>query len=124
MKKATTAVGRKARHRAAETLRLMKECGKYSEAYLMQVDLLSRTLAELDDIEREKSRREYRMVINMISREGNDRPVLNPLEQLYGEFLDRAQRCLKALGMNTDSKERKGEEAAGLEEFLREMKEL
>lgn len=120
---AMTAVGRTARRKSARTVRLMKESGRYSDAYLMQVDLLSRTMAQLDTIEKEKSRRGYQIVIGTLSREGNDRPIINPLETLYADYLDRAQRALKALGMNADSKERKDSDAPGLDEFLKEIRD-
>lgn len=57
-----------------------------------------------------------------LSREGNERESINPKEKLYLDLLEQSQKALKALGMNTDSKDRKpGDD--GLSDFMAQFKD-
>ena len=63
---------------------------------------------------------EYATVTVEYSREGNPRELLNPKDRLYLELVKQAQAALKALGMNTDAKERKSA-SDGFSDFLQEF---
>ena len=55
-----------------------------------------------------------------ISREGNTRESVSPKEKLYLDVSAQAQKALRALGMNVDSKERKTDND-GFKEFMEEF---
>ena len=55
------------------------------------------------------------------SREGNERKSIDPKEKLYLDLVGQTQKALRALGMNTDSKERKADND-GFAKFMEDMK--
>lgn len=56
------------------------------------------------------------------SREGNERKTIDPKEKLYIELLQQGQKALRALGMNTESKERKSDNDS-FNDFMAAMQE-
>ena len=87
-----------------------------------QVEITAKILVRVELLEEEIFSAGYTAVNVEYSREGNERVSLNPQERLYLESLEKAQKALRALGMNTESKERKGEND-GLGNFLKEFVE-
>ena len=88
----------------------------------MQVDIAAQLLVRCDIIAEEMASEGYKSVNVEISREGNNRESINPKEKLYLSLLEQSQSALKALGMNTDSKDRKpGDD--GLSDFMAQFKD-
>lgn len=103
-------------------VRLLRAQGKYTAELSIQADIAAAALARVVMLTDEMSSDGYRPVMEEITRESNTRLVPNPTEKLYLDFLDRAQRALKALGMNTDARERKTDND-GFNEFMKEFKD-
>lgn len=106
-----------------QIVRQLKKQGKYTDELRWQADLASRLKLHIELLEKQMSKRSYSPVVEETSREGNVRLVKNPLEDLYLDYMAQYQRALKALGMNTDSKERKGEGVDPLKDFTEQFKE-
>lgn len=101
---------------------LLNKQGKYTPELAMQVDIAAQLLVRCDKIGEEINADGYKAINVEISREGNNRESINPKEKLYLDLLQQAQKALRALGMNTDSKERKaGEDGFG--DFLQQFQD-
>ena len=101
---------------------LLNKQGKYTPELAMQVDIAAQLLVRCDIIAEEMASEGYKSVNVEISREGNNRESINPKEKLYLSLLEQSQSALKALGMNTDSKDRKpGDD--GLSDFMAQFKD-
>lgn len=97
---------------------MLREQHKYSGELAIQVELTAQLISVLNEIYAEM---QGAPIINVeYSREGNTREQVNPLHPLYLQYYDRIHRALRALGMNVDAKERKGEDDS-FAEFMREM---
>lgn len=88
---------------------MLREQGKYSGELEIQAELTARLIQRFNDIDQEMHSPDYDIVNVEISREGNSRSSVNPLEKLYLEYYDRIHRALRALGMSVDAKERKSD---------------
>lgn len=99
MKKSPTIKSRK-----ASIVKVLKSQGKYIPELFVQIELLANLLMQLEKLNLKMSAENYSPIITEVSREGNERAVINPIETLYLQYYDRAQRAIKALGMNTDSR--------------------
>ena len=75
--------------------------------YGIQVEITARLLVRADMLNDEILSEGHKAVNIEYSREGNERATINPKELLYLEVLEKVQKALRALGMNTESKERK-----------------
>ena len=62
----------------------------------------------------------HHTVIQERSREGNKRDTVSPLEQQFKLYLGQAQSALRALGLNTDTKQ-KVEPSDGFGDFYQQM---
>ena len=103
-------------------IELLNKQGKYTPELAMQVDIAAQLLVRCDIIAEEMASEGYKSVNVEISREGNNRESINPKEKLYLSLLEQSQSALKALGMNTDSKDRKpGDD--GLSDFMAQFKD-
>lgn len=89
-----------------EIKELMKSQGVYQVGLDMQIKLVAQ-LAIKTDIAFSKTL-ECDSVKTQISREGNEREVLNGNEILYKQYSEALQKGLRALGLNYDSKPIKG----------------
>lgn len=83
---------------------LLKKQDKYSPDFAMQAQLLAATLVRIDLIAEDIFSSDYQPIKVEISREGNERAIVNPKEQLYRSYIDQAVRILRGLGMNLDGR--------------------
>lgn len=90
-------------------VRILKKQGKYTAELTVQATIAAQLLVRSEMLAEEIFDPAHRPVRVEVSREGNEREVLSPKDRLYLETLQQAQRALRALGMNTDSRERKAE---------------
>ena len=87
---------------------MLREQHKYSGELAIQVELTAQLISVLNEIYAEM---QGAPIINVeYSREGNTREQVNPLHPLYLQYYDRIHRALRALGMNVDAREHKGDD--------------
>lgn len=103
-------------------VRLLKQQGKYTAELSMQVTITAQLLVRTEILAEEVLAEEHEAVNVEISREGNERKTISPKEKLYLDFAQQSQKALRALGMNTDAKERKTDNDT-FGEFLKEFSE-
>lgn len=116
------AIAAKVRSKKAYIVKLLKEQGKYTSELIYQVDITAKLLVRADLLGDEILADGHHTVSVEYSREGNERMTLNPKEKLYIELLEKGQKALRALGMNTESKERKADNDT-FGDFLASMRE-
>lgn len=115
-------VERRVKSKKKYIVKLLKDQGKYTAELTYQVDITAKLLVRAEMIEAEIMAEGHRAVNVEYSREGNERVTVNPKERLYLDLLERGQRALRALGMNTESKERHSD-ADGFSDFMDRMQE-
>lgn len=98
---------KKVRAKKDYIIRLLKKEGKYTAELSMQVTLTAQLMVRAEQLQAEMGSPDYQQVIVEYSREGNRRESVNPKEKLLIDLTSQIQKALRALGMNTDSKERK-----------------
>ena len=103
-------------------VKLLKKEGKYSSELSYQITLTAQLIVKTEALGAMVLAPEHQSVNVEISREGNERRTINVADQLYLTFVEKTQRALRALGMNYDSKERKGDGPDGFADFLNAMK--
>lgn len=116
MKKIATRV----KNKKAYIVKLLKEQGKYTAELTYQVDITAQLLVRAEMLGDEILADGHKAVNVEYSREGNERVTVNPKEKLYLEVLEKGQKALRALGMNTESKERKTD-SDSVNNFFSEM---
>ncbi len=102
-------IAAKVESKKAYIVKLLKKQGKYTEELTYQADITARLLVRAEMLGGEMFADGYKAVNVEYSREGNERVTVNPKERLYLDVLEKAQRSLRALGMNTESKEYKSD---------------
>ncbi len=102
-------IAAKIKSKKAYIVKLLKEQGKYTAELTYQVDITAKLLVRADILGDEILADGHRAINIEYSREGNERVILDPKEKLYLDVLERGQKALRALGMNTESKERKSD---------------
>ena len=100
-------IDRKIKNKKDYIVKLLKVQGKYTTELTYQVEITARLLVRADMLNDEILSEGHKAVNIEYSREGNERATINPKERLYLEVLEKVQKALRALGMNTESKERK-----------------
>lgn len=100
-------VRRKVKQKKDYIVRLLKEQGKYTAELSMQVKITAQLLVRTEILAEDILTDSSGGISVELSREGNERKAISPKEKLYLDFVQQSQRALRALGMNTDSKERK-----------------
>jgi len=115
-------INKQIRSKKAKIIKLLKAEGKYTNELEMQVDVVAQLQVRADRLKNEVYSPNFQYEIVQISREGNERRMTNPKVKEYEDCLMKVQQSLKALGMNTDAKERKVEDD-GLSNFLDSIKE-
>lgn len=103
--------------------KVLKDAGRYWPELAMQIDIAAKLYVKIEQLEEKMNSDEYAPVMIWESREGAQRCGVNPLEELYSDYLSRYQVALRALGMNTDSKERKEAGKDGFKDFINQFKE-
>jgi hypothetical protein len=101
-------------------VKLLKKQGKYSEELSMQVKIVAQLLVKTDVLAEEVFGDGHQSMLQQTSREGDKRAIVNPTEKLYLDYAQQSQRALRALGMNTDAKERKSDND-GFNDFMKEF---
>ena len=119
--KESAEIKKKIKNKKDYIVKLLKEQGKYTAELSMQVNIAAQLLVRADIVAADISADGYKIVNVEISREGNNRETLNPKEKLYMDLLQQSQKALRALGMNTDAKERKTDGDA-FNEFIEDFK--
>lgn len=104
-------------------IKLLKESGKYSIELTGQIELTAAVEAKIEIIKMAMEDGTYQPIFSEMSREGNERRIVNPLERLLQTYIDQDRMNLRALGMNTDSRERKGEGPDPLADFTSEFQQ-
>ena len=114
-KKKVTA--RRIKNKKDYIVKLLKKEGKYTSELSMQVTITAQLLVRTELLAEELFGDEHNAINVELSREGNERKSISPTEKLYLDFAQQSQKALRALGMNTDSRERKSNND-GLTDFL------
>lgn len=115
-------MAKRIRNKKNYIVKILKKQGKYTAELSMQVDIAAQLLVRTQILADEIFDDNHKVVNVEISREGNERESISPKEKLYMEFLQQSQSALKALGMNTDAKERKTDNDS-FSDFMQEFKE-
>lgn len=110
-------VMKRIRVKKARIVKLLKAQGKYTNELEPQVELVAQLQVKVDILSEEIFSEEHKAVSITYSREGNEREVVSAKEKLYLDYVTKTQQALRALGMNTDAKERKIDED-GFSEFM------
>lgn len=113
-------VKKKIRNKKDYIIKLLKKEGKYTAELSMQVTITAQLLVQADMLAESVAALGANVIDVEYSREGNERKSVNPIVRLYNETAEKAQRALRALGMNTDSRERKSDNDS-FGEFMREF---
>ena len=103
-------------------IKLLKKQNKYAPELSMQVKITAQLLVRTEILAEEIFDVGHSAVNVEYSREGNERESISPKEKLYLDLLTQSQKALRALGMNTDSRERKGD-SDGFSDFIKAMSE-
>lgn len=114
-------VAAKVRAKKAYIVKLLKDQGKYTAELTYQVDITAKLLVRADLLGDEIMADGHKAVNVEYSREGNERKTIDPKEKLYIELLEKGQKALRALGMNTESKDRKTDSDT-FNDFMAEMR--
>ncbi len=112
----------KIKSKKAYIVKLLKKQGKYTAELAYQVDITAKLLVRADLLGEDIMADGHKAVNVEYSREGNERKTIDPKEKLYIELLEKGQKALRALGMNTESKERKAD-GDNFNEFYARMQE-
>lgn len=99
---------KKVSNKKAYLTKLLKSAGKYSPEMAPQVAVVAQLIVKTEELGNSILSGEYDSIIVETSREGAPREKASAAEMLYLNYVDRVQRGLKSLGMNNDSRERKG----------------
>ena len=91
----------------AYLVKLLKDQGKYTAELSIQATVTAQLLVRTEILAEEILAEGHEAINVELSREGNERKSISPKEKLYLDFVEKSQKALRALGMNTDSKDRK-----------------
>ncbi len=105
----STDFARKVKSKKNYIVKLLKGQGKYTAELSMQVNITAQLLVRTESLADEILSEGHNVEEVELSREGHTRKSISPKEKLYLDFVQQSQRALRALGMNTDSKERKAD---------------
>lgn len=95
------------KRKTAFLVRLLRQSGKNTPELREQARLAAQLIVRTDLLADEILNPHHSSVNVEITREGNTKETASPKEILYLGFAKQAQKALQALGLNTDSKERK-----------------
>lgn len=102
-------------------VKLLKKQGKYTPELSMQVNITAQLLIRTEILAGQIFGNGHQPTKFELSREGNERESVSPKEKLYLDLVEQSQKALKALGMNTDSRDRKTDND-GFSEFMEQFK--
>lgn len=115
-------ITKRVKRKADYIARLLKKQGKYTAELSMQVKITAQLLVRTEMLAEDVLSDTHAAIDVEYSREGNERKSINPKEKLYLELVSKSQRALRALGMNTDAKERKSDNDS-FSDFMQQFKE-
>ncbi len=119
--KIAASIQRKITSKKTYIVKLLKKEGKYTPELSMQVKIVAQLLVRTEILAEQIFSDSHKPTNVELSREGNERESISPKEKLYLDLLEQSQKALKALGMNTDSRERKNDND-GFNEFMEQFK--
>ena len=94
----------KVKKKCKALIKLLQSQNKYTPDLSIQIGILAQLWVKTDSLGQEILSDERQSVIAEVSREGNPRYSINPLDSLYLMYIDKLQTAIRASGMNTDSK--------------------
>lgn len=103
-------------------IKTLKRLGKYTADMNYQIETTAQLLVRCDMLKQEIFDKDHSCVNVETSREGNVRESVNPKERLYMDYLKQCQYSLRALGMNTDSKDHGKGGTDGFDDFMSQFK--
>ena len=80
----------------------LKAAGKYSELLDPQLDIVANLIVKRKMLDEEMRGDSRKSVTTEISREGNERIIIDPRQNLYKEYTKLEQDALKSLGMDAN----------------------
>ena len=104
-------------------VKLLKQQGIYSSEMSSQTVIAAQLIVKTEQLYEEIISEGHHPVTITYSREGNPREAISAKEKLYLDYAEKTQKAIKALGMNTDSKNRQMEDADAFSEFMNRMRE-
>lgn len=107
----------------AKIINMLKEDNRYHVSLQCQVDIVASASVKISEIRDIMATQDYKPLLTQISREGDVRYNINPLEPLYQSYMSKYQSGLKALGMNYDAKDIKPDEQDQLADLIKSMNE-
>ncbi|MCD8266479.1 MAG: hypothetical protein LUC33_04920 [Prevotellaceae bacterium] len=102
-------------------IQVLKREGKYTAELSMQVTLAAQLLVKVETLSAEIFSETHRTMTVDLYRNGAEHEVINPKEKLYLSYVDQAWKALRALGMNTDAKERRTDGPDTFADFLENL---
>lgn len=120
--KVSTSMQRRITGKKTYIVKLLKKEGKYTPELALQVKIVAQLLVRTEILAEQIFSDCHNPTNIELSREGNERESINPKEKLYLDLLEQSQKALKALGMNTDSRERKYDND-GFNEFMEQFQD-
>ncbi len=88
---------------------LLKEEKKYTPELDLQIEICAKLKVQEETLNKKLMISGYSPTITEYSREGEPRSVVNPVWKVHQDVTDQLQKALRALGMNTESKDRKSD---------------
>lgn len=107
----------------AAIIKALKNRGTYDPGLTFQIEIAAMIYTKLRLMRAEIFDRNHHTVIIEKSREGNNRETASPLESQFKQYLSAAQSAFRALGLNTDSKQKMEAGDDGFGEFMEAMSE-
>lgn len=104
-------------------IKALKKSGKYTADMNYQAEVAAELIVRRDLLKQEIFDKGHSCVNVETSREGNVRESASPRERLYLEYTTKCQSALRALGMNTDSKNQGKGGSDGFEDFMSQFKD-
>lgn len=120
--KIAASIQRKITAKKTYIVNLLKKQNKYTPELSMQVKIVAQLLVRTEILAEQIFDASHKPVNVELSREGNERESISPKEKLYLDLLTQSQKALRALGMNTDSRERKPDND-GFNDFMQSLKD-
>lgn len=100
-------------------VRVLKEEGKYTSELTFMATFTAQLVVKRNMLLESG----YSPISVEISREGNTRESISAAETMFNTLTKQLQQAYTALGLTTDSKERRGDGKDSLQEFLQSMEE-
>lgn len=110
-------------HIRTDLIQKLKKAGLYDDTKDYQIEIAASVITKLRLLRREMFDVNHHTIITERSREGNKREVVSPLENQFKQYLTSAQAALRALGLNTDTRQKVETDGDDMKEFYSAMDE-